>query len=120
MEGEVGRLVANVGFEAGLAADSAGPVPGGIALGLHDPRPVCESCELRRLAVRWGGQQKRILEEKLSMQAGQSRRRLSRVLLGDDQVELVRDKRPQRCAFVLLMHVDAKLWMLALKQLYGR
>ncbi|CAM5744258.1 hypothetical protein SALBM311S_08508 [Streptomyces alboniger] len=54
------------------------------------------------------------------MQAGQSRRWLSRVLLGDDQVEFVRDKCPQGCAFILLMHMDAKLRMFALKQLYGR
>ena len=75
-------------FEAGLATDRARPTSGGIALGLHHPRLIGEVSELAKIALRRGGEQERILQQKVPLQAGRRRRRFAGVLLGKYEVEV--------------------------------
>src|SRR6185312_6902860 len=96
---QVRGLKAHVRLEPGLATGLLRPVPGGRAAGLHDPRHpggVGNGTNAETEVGRRNAEAQRIRYESLPVELRQPRRRVPRILLRDDEIEVASPGLEQR------------------------
>ncbi len=88
---QVGRHVPHVRLEARDPAHLLGEVAGRRARGLHHPRQATRVGDRAHVvAAGWEAEAERIHAQLLAVEVGRPRRRVRRVLLGDDEVVVAR------------------------------
>ncbi|GAA3372803.1 hypothetical protein GCM10020367_29800 [Streptomyces sannanensis] len=115
MQEEVGGFEPYVGFEPRVAAEGHRPVPGGRALGFHDPGAPGQRTERGQGALRVGrlgqGETQRVVAQLLLLQTVRPRVGIARVLLGDDQVEVAGEQPGEGRLRLQLRDVDPQTGM---------